>query len=555
MQNFISTETSSQTAMACEQAALFGATPGPDEFDNREIWNEEEALAGIEEAIHILAGAVAPDGTQLADERESLLWGFVNTLHAQVQRLDRGIDKIAPEMKDLGQEQDGSEIKSRELERLTDRVQNLGDRRDAFEAMRDLAAEGYRTETGDTWRPRNGSHSSQTGKLTSAAIDARDYLRARKDRETSAHLPEGTLVAFTGGKDFGDVTAIWRSLDSIKIKYDDMVLLHGGGPGAEKIAASWAEKNGVHQVVCKPNWDRDGKAAPFRRNDVLLNFLPKGLVAFPALASRTTCRQGTQDRNPRPSRRRITAPFRVGPRHHTAEVGPFFMPVCIKSRPMAGRFAPPPIVRAYARWRLLVLRTMHRRLSARRFAPSPYAGAEAPRWRPAIPHCNFIIRIPKTAMTDEPLLCATSFGSERIFAFFRHHGPGGLGNLPSRQHALVQKRPQTALRDIDAARFQHLMHLSHRHPLRLLLDQPLPQTVQHIRQAQLRRHKFRQLAVYGIEVDIRFVEAFRRHIPSLSAISGFVIRPRCIRRLSDHRSEEREPWQSETPAMMVRALA
>ena len=129
--------------------SLFGATPGPDEFDNREIWNEDEALAGIEEAIHILAGAVAPDGTQLADERESLLWGFVNTLHAQVQRLDRGIDKIAPEMKDLGQEQDGSEIKSRELELLTDRVQNLGDRRDAFETMRDLAAEGYRAETGD----------------------------------------------------------------------------------------------------------------------------------------------------------------------------------------------------------------------------------------------------------------------------------------------------------------------------------------------------------------------------------------------------------------------
>ena len=74
MQNLISTETSSQTAMACEQAALFGATPGPDEFDNREIWNEDEALAGIEEAIHILAGAVVPDGTQLADERESLVW-------------------------------------------------------------------------------------------------------------------------------------------------------------------------------------------------------------------------------------------------------------------------------------------------------------------------------------------------------------------------------------------------------------------------------------------------------------------------------------------------
>ena len=84
----------------------------------------------------------------------------------------------------------------RELELLTDRVQNLGDRRDAFEAMRDLAAEGYRTETGDTWRPRNGSHSSQTGKLTSAAIDARDYLRARegpRDLRASARRHPGRL--------------------------------------------------------------------------------------------------------------------------------------------------------------------------------------------------------------------------------------------------------------------------------------------------------------------------------------------------------------------------
>ena len=59
MQNVISIEASSQTAMAFEQAALFGATPDPDEFDNCEIWNEKEAIAGIEDAIHILAGAVA----------------------------------------------------------------------------------------------------------------------------------------------------------------------------------------------------------------------------------------------------------------------------------------------------------------------------------------------------------------------------------------------------------------------------------------------------------------------------------------------------------------
>ena len=271
----------SATAAICESAALYGATPERGEFDSREVWDRDDALAALAESFRILAHGVTVDGTQLADERESLLWGYINMLDAQTRRLDRAADKLMPELRDLQREQDGTEIKSRELELVTARAQNLADRRDAFEQMRDLAAESYRVETGEVWRPRRGSHVSQTGRLTSAAIDARDFQRARKDRETSAHLPKGTLVAFTGGKDFDDVTAIWRSLDSIKIKYDDMVRLHGGGPGAEKVAASWAEKNGVHQVVCKSDWGRDGKAAPFRRNDVLLNFLPKGLVAFP----------------------------------------------------------------------------------------------------------------------------------------------------------------------------------------------------------------------------------------------------------------------------------
>ena len=49
---------------------------------------------------------------------------------------------------------------------------------------RDAAADAYRTETGDVWRPRRSSHTSQTGYLTSAAIDACDFMRAKKDRES-----------------------------------------------------------------------------------------------------------------------------------------------------------------------------------------------------------------------------------------------------------------------------------------------------------------------------------------------------------------------------------
>ena len=271
----------SSTATVCENLALFGGAPERGELDSRVVWDEDDALEALTEAIRVIVHGITVEGTQMADERENLMWGFVNMLHSQGARLDRTVDRIVPEMRDLERAQDGNEVKAWELQLLTDRATNLGDRRDAFEKMRDLAADAYRAETGDTWRPRHGSHTSKTGTLTSAAIDARDFRRARNDRETRAHLPDGTLIAVTGGKTVNDVDTVWNTLDRAHAKYGDMILLHGGGPGIEKIAASWAEARGVDQVVCRPDWNAHGKAAPFRRNDELLNLLPKGVIVFP----------------------------------------------------------------------------------------------------------------------------------------------------------------------------------------------------------------------------------------------------------------------------------
>ncbi len=276
----IETEAQSVTATICDNAALFGAAPERGEFDTREVWDADDAIAAVAESFRILSQGVAPDGFQIADERESLLWGFVNLLDAQTRRLDREADRLMPELRDLQRAQDGTEIRSLELEMTTHRAQCLTDRRDAFETMRDQAAESYRETTGTVWRPRRGSHTSQTGKLTSAAIDARDFARARKDRKTEAHLPGGTLVAIAGGRD-ADPAAVIARLEQARAKYSDIVIVHGGGPGVDRIAARWAETNGVHQIVCKPDWNRHGRAAPFRRNDQMLDLLPKGVIAFP----------------------------------------------------------------------------------------------------------------------------------------------------------------------------------------------------------------------------------------------------------------------------------
>ena len=108
-----------------------------------------------------------------------------------------------------------------------------------------------------------------------------DRLWSARDAAQLAPANDATLIAITGGKDVADAGAVIARLDKVRAKYDDMVLLHGGGPGVEKVAAQWAERNAVHQVVCKPDWDRHGRAAPFRRNDELLDLLPKGVIAFP----------------------------------------------------------------------------------------------------------------------------------------------------------------------------------------------------------------------------------------------------------------------------------
>jgi hypothetical protein len=80
---------------------------------------------------------------------------------------------------------------------------------------------------------------------------------------------------------FNDHRLIWDWLNKVHAKHPDMVLLHGGSPkGAELIAAKWAANRKV-PVAFKPDWTKHAKAAPFKRNDAMLDVLPIGVMVFP----------------------------------------------------------------------------------------------------------------------------------------------------------------------------------------------------------------------------------------------------------------------------------
>jgi len=270
---------SSATAHLLDELQLCGHRPGRDEPDPRPLPEPDAVCGQIGAAVEGLA--VMLTGTRLEDDLPDLLWSFVNLFHRKVDRVERELD-INEQAQRKGQaEQDGSEVKSVELERLIAQGLTLIERRNAFEFARDHAAELFEIETGSAWRPRSGSMVNHRS-LTASTIDSRDFIAARRRADTEVLAPAGARIGFTGGADCNDHLRIWEVLDKTRAKHPDMVLLHGGSPrGAERIAACWADHRKVAQVVFKPDWTREGRAAPFKRNDRLLEALPIGVVVFP----------------------------------------------------------------------------------------------------------------------------------------------------------------------------------------------------------------------------------------------------------------------------------
>jgi hypothetical protein len=271
--------TSSTTDHVLAELQLYGYRPFQDEPDPRPL-PEAQAVAGAVADIFDALVVTLVD-TRLEPDLEDLLWSTVNLFHRATNRIERELDDNEQAQKRTQKEQDGSEIRSVELERLTAEGQTLIERRNSMEFFRDQAADQFERQTHSAWRPRSGSKVNHRN-LTSAMIDSRDFLAARRRAENEVLLPAGPKIAFTGGLDFNDHRLIWDKLDRVHAKHPDMVLLHGGSPkGAELIAARWADHRKAPQIAFKPDWTKHAKAAPFKRNDAMLDVLPIGVMVFP----------------------------------------------------------------------------------------------------------------------------------------------------------------------------------------------------------------------------------------------------------------------------------
>ncbi|MFC0687656.1 DUF2493 domain-containing protein [Novosphingobium clariflavum] len=267
------------TAYLLQEMQLYGYRPFEDEPDHRPLPDDRIAGGAVAEMFDALVSSLID--TRIEPDLEDLAWGIVNVFHRAGERIERELDDNEQAQKRLQREQDGSEVKSVELERKIAEGITLIERRDTMEFFRDAAADQFRIHIRKPWLPRSGAVVNHKA-LTSAVLDSRKALDKRAWEKQRVFDPDGVRIAFTGGADCNDHQRIYAVLDKVHAQLTNLILMHGATPtGAERIAACWARDRGVPQDPYRPDWNRHKKAAPFKRNDAMLEKMPQGVIVFP----------------------------------------------------------------------------------------------------------------------------------------------------------------------------------------------------------------------------------------------------------------------------------
>lgn len=98
--------------------------------------------------------------------------------------------------------------------------------------------------------------------------------RIRKDRDLT--------VVVVGGRDLRSRRLVWQALERAHRHKSITVLVHGGTPGAEELAAEWAYSKGIKVIACPADWARDQEVAALKRHKRMIEeFDPDGVIIFP----------------------------------------------------------------------------------------------------------------------------------------------------------------------------------------------------------------------------------------------------------------------------------
>lgn len=89
------------------------------------------------------------------------------------------------------------------------------------------------------------------------------------------------VVLVCGGRDYQDWETVKDTLDAEYQRKPITLIVHGAARGADKLAARWALRKGVHAAAVAALWAFYGYAAGPYRNRAMLKLKPDVVYAFP----------------------------------------------------------------------------------------------------------------------------------------------------------------------------------------------------------------------------------------------------------------------------------
>lgn len=234
----------------------------------------EEALVQLGRALMTELLDVIAD-TALEDFQTTLAEALIGAFHSAAGRIEREADRARDAMRALDRDFDGSEAADAELQSATAKARAGDVATQACELVRDAASQVWTVASGEVWTAWRGSRRGTH--LTAAQLEAKQALRAIRERRASEADPGGPVVAFRGAPRAdspADAGRIFDALNWARGQWPEMALATTGARGAEKLAIRWAQQKGVTLILARADFDAHGKAAPFRANDELIALEP-----------------------------------------------------------------------------------------------------------------------------------------------------------------------------------------------------------------------------------------------------------------------------------------
>lgn len=90
-----------------------------------------------------------------------------------------------------------------------------------------------------------------------------------------------THAIVCGGRRYSDKAHVFHVLSALHAVHPFTRITRGDAPGADTLAAQWAERFGIPVVEFPANWLEHGRAAGAQRNRRMLREKPDLVIAFP----------------------------------------------------------------------------------------------------------------------------------------------------------------------------------------------------------------------------------------------------------------------------------